>query len=802
MIRLDHALATFLALACTCIAPCEGIPGQTVVRLSPSAYAQYRQQPRAYLGFKVLKRVDALRSVLLATPTLISPAQFRSEPGVVSAEQNQVVRSAFTPDDPLFNSQWYLGKTNVPIGWELGRGSTATPVAIVDTGIQYTHPDLADMYMPGGYDFVNADNDPLDDFGHGTLVSGIVSATTNNATGVAGIGYGCPLIGIKVLNAGGGGSTFDVAQGIAFAVTDTPARVINISLGTNSADANLEAACQLAADNGVVVIAAAGNNNSSNPFYPAYYNTCVAVGASDQNDLKLDISNFSSDWVHVAAPGKEMMSTNLGSGYGGISGTSMAAPVVTGLAALLYERLGPGRSLLKAGLVRSWITAGCADVAPWTMFGRVDALDSMRFARGVSPLSFSWAPYFTSEDTTFPMASDSLGNVYVAYSQGSSGNSWIVVEKHSAHGSLVWKRIPDRFGLEDTPKKIVVDSQGRVFVVGYTQKSGGTTDAIFFSYNAGGGLVWRKSIDSVSHRNDKAQSVAESGDKVFAVGSYTQDPVQMENATVWVLRKTDGVLMSSKQYNGLGSGADSANDIAIRPDGRAYIVATAWTGTDNNGYVFLYNQANNDLHLLAGYNSVGNGDDRMQAVNVHVAANGDAIVAGTSYRLAGDQAFVARVRSTGGFVWAKVFPNYMSSICQDTVGNIFWCGTEIRNPSQSALLAYKLDPQTGGTVWSRKFFGFGDVMAGLYRNSGSSCVISGGSLIVCGSTDGPSQHDCTSLWLNSSTGKLLRFARYDAGGAEEVAGNISISSTTKDVYSGLITNQAVGQQARVVRYAP
>lgn len=802
MTPIKNALLAVSILSSSSTALAESVPGQTVLRLTPAAYRELQSHPREFLDYRVLKQIPALRTVLLATPAVLTAAQFKGAPGVQTATPNQIVHAAFTPNDPLFNSQWGLGKINMQTAWELGRGTVATPVAIVDTGIQHTHPDLTATYMSGGYDFVNADNDPMDDFGHGTLVAGIVSAATNNSEGIAGIGFGCPVIGIKVLNAGGGGTSFDVAQGISFAVTDTPARVINISLGSPTPDVNIEAACQLAADNGVVVIAAAGNSNSDAPFYPAYYRTCVAVGATDQDDLKLDISNFGPSWVHVAAPGKEILSTNLGSGYGGISGTSMAAPAVAGLAALLYERLGPGRTTLKAALVRSWICAGAQDVASWTTFGRIDASESLRFARNVSPVSFTWSPYGSNQPgLSFTSTSDSAGNVYAAFSQGQLAQTDIAIEKRDAQGNLVWKRMLDGAGMEDKVSRIAVDATGRVFVCGYSYKDPFTTDALVACYSSTGVQTWKKLIDSPTHKNELARSLALTSDKVFVVGSYTVDAATNTNATVWVFRMTDGTLVSSKQFNGTGNKDDYAEDIVMRPDGKAYVAVTAKTPTSRNAYVLLYTQPTNSFTTLAGYNGAGDSEDF--AVKLKLANTGDVFLAGLSDDGSIFQdTFLARVRSTGGFAWSKVLPGSLASIETDATDSVYWCGYEARSVLNSSIIVYKMDGSTGSTSWKRRIGGLGNVMEGTYDNAGVACMVSGGSLLVSATTDGPTKSDATTLWFNSTSGKLLRVARYDAGGANETCATLSVSPTSKNVFVGCLSAQAAGTQARFLKYAP
>ena len=226
--------------------------------------------------------------------------------------------------------------------------------------------------MPG-YDYVNGDPDPSDDNGHGTAVAGVVGADSNNGIGVAGYCWGCRLMPVKVLDAGGIGSTTALAQGMVWA-TDHGARVINVSLGSSTDDATVAAAAQYARMHGVLVVAAAGNNSSSILEYPAALPDVVSVSASDERDQLYGFSNFGSA---LAAPG-DNSTTARGGGYESFLGTSSAAPVVSGIAALGFSAdpdATPGdvEEALKAGAVAvSGVVFGRADaygtvhaLAPW-----------------------------------------------------------------------------------------------------------------------------------------------------------------------------------------------------------------------------------------------------------------------------------------------------------------------------------------------------------------------------------------------------------------------------------------------------
>jgi subtilisin family serine protease len=237
-------------------------------------------------------------------------------------------------------------------------GSSAVTIAIIDTGTDLSHPDLAPKiwFKPGeilgngldddangyvddwqGWDFVNDDNDPMDDHGHGTHVSGIAAAASNNGTGIAGVSWGAQIMPLKVLASSGQGTESDVAAAVVYAA-DNGARVINLSLGGSCPLPAIEAAINYAYSEGAVIVAAAGNTGAAGVLCPAAYAGAIAVAATDANNNRAGFSNYGSA-VDMAAPGVGIYSTywssQAGSTYGFLSGTSMAAPHVAGVAALL-----------------------------------------------------------------------------------------------------------------------------------------------------------------------------------------------------------------------------------------------------------------------------------------------------------------------------------------------------------------------------------------------------------------------------------------------------------------------------------
>jgi thermitase len=285
-------------------------------------------------------------------------------------EPNMRVQAQLVPNDPYWNMQWGPKKIMADWAWNTTIGSSDVLVAVVDTGIYYWHEDLAANYAPLGYDWVNMDDDPLDDNGHGTHCAGIIAAVLNNGIGIAGLAQ-VRIMAEKVLDSRGYGYWDWVANGIVHAA-DSGAKIISMSLGGYGYSKLLHEAVKYAYNKGVLIIAAAGNDNTNMKVYPAGYDEVIAVAATDQYDSKAWFSNW-GEWIELAAPGVDIIST-VPWGYARASGTSMACPHVSGLAALLWS-LYPQRS---RDWIRLWLRFTAEDLGSpgfdaYYGYGRINA---------------------------------------------------------------------------------------------------------------------------------------------------------------------------------------------------------------------------------------------------------------------------------------------------------------------------------------------------------------------------------------------------------------------------------------------
>ncbi len=260
---------------------------------------------------------------------------------ILASEPNFIMEPFRIPNDPQYSSLWGLEKIQAPVAWDTTIGSSAITVAVIDSGIDLSHPDLSGR-LTSGYDFYSNDSDPSDECGHGTHVAGTVGAVGDNDVGVVGVNWDVRIMPVKTMGPAYGrcgGTTQSIVSGIEYAITNG-ARVINMSLGGGGSCApqsSYQNAINEGISKGVVVVVAAGNSNTDAVgFTPASCQGVISVGASTQNDGKASFSNY-GDTVDISAPGVNILSTIPGASYKVMQGTSMAAPHVAGAAALLLS---------------------------------------------------------------------------------------------------------------------------------------------------------------------------------------------------------------------------------------------------------------------------------------------------------------------------------------------------------------------------------------------------------------------------------------------------------------------------------
>lgn len=385
------------------------VPDEIILRFEEDLLEEDSASLIREAGMRMRRHLKGGGHLVVSLPRGVSIDQalawFRGRPGVQYAAPNHLIYVQDTPNDSRFLEQWGLEKIQAVAGWNIAHASSEVVVAVIDTGVDYHHTDLAANIwenlgeIPGngvdddgngyvddvvGWDFVGhttdcsdtdckkEDNDPSDGHGHGTHVAGILGAVTNNAEGIAGAAWNCTVMPLRAgyKQTGGSGvlSEGDAAAAIEYAA-DNGAMILNLSWGDTVSYPAVRAAVSYAEDLGVLICAAAGNNGTDTPFYPAAYpnEAIIAVGSTTQSDKKASTSNY-GDWVDLFAPGDGVLSTCLNNSYCLKSGTSMATAYVSGLAAILFSRY-PGWSplVIKAMIVES------ADFLPGLQIGSTSA---------------------------------------------------------------------------------------------------------------------------------------------------------------------------------------------------------------------------------------------------------------------------------------------------------------------------------------------------------------------------------------------------------------------------------------------
>ena len=369
------------------IALAESRPGrpEVLVKFKPGVSLEAIDELTARLNDRVEDRIEnaaGWESIddLDNADTLQTVAQYLARPEVEWAEPNYDIEldqiesplPPIRPTDPRFDEQWALansgqrgGKQGADISamhaWLTTTGTDKVVVAVLDSGVDYTHEDLApNMWkrpasIPAyhdaelgtiededGFNAIDNSSDPMDENGHGTHCAGIIGAEGGNNIGITGVNWKIRIMPLKFMNAGGYGTTKDAIEAINYVIDRKKAgvnvRIISASWGGTQRSRALEEVIRKAYENDILFVAAAGNstvNNDRSPHYPSSYPNVLSVAALDRNDQLAKFSNWGVKSVAIAAPGVDILSTWLGNEYKEASGTSMATPVVSGVAALV-----------------------------------------------------------------------------------------------------------------------------------------------------------------------------------------------------------------------------------------------------------------------------------------------------------------------------------------------------------------------------------------------------------------------------------------------------------------------------------
>jgi subtilisin family serine protease len=359
------------------IAKLEYVSTQLLVQPYPGADADQTSAAVAAAGATILGGLPDVDVTVLSVPEglLAQAAAVLADSGLFeTVHKNYRYATGLTPNDPIYVRQAYLSPANLEAAWDQVTGSDQAIIAIVDTGVDATHPELAGKVLGGwSADGPAASNDV---HGHGTAVAGVAAARGNNGAGIAGVAWNSPILPVRVGDESGQSTSSDIAAGILWAAANG-AKVINVSFAPLWSDRVVRSAAQSAVNRGCLVVISVGNAGGFSP--SAGYPEAVFVGASDQDA----IASFSDrgPFVDLVAPGVMVRATEPGGSYGAVSGTSFAAPIVSGVAALMLSV----NAELRPTILRQLLLDTAEDLGPAerdTSFGegRVDAFAAVEAA--------------------------------------------------------------------------------------------------------------------------------------------------------------------------------------------------------------------------------------------------------------------------------------------------------------------------------------------------------------------------------------------------------------------------------------
>jgi len=302
------------------------VPGEILVKYKPGIYSNNLQGELSKIGWAKIK-------IARSKTTNQATIELKKDPDIIHVEPNYYGEFLSEPNDPDYDQQWYLPNIEAPDAWDISLGKDVI-IALVDSGVDLDHEDLVDNILPDGWDFGNDDDDPNDEYGHGTQVCGVIAAIQNNNLGISGIAPESKILPLKISESG-----VPIASAVAEAIlyaSDHGAKIINLSLQLGGDPQVVTDAVDYAVTNGVLLVAAAGQDPGGPVRFPANLENVMAVSAADDTNGLWFNSNYGPE-IELTAPGEDIYTTKLGGGHITSSGTSLSAPMVSAVAALIIS---------------------------------------------------------------------------------------------------------------------------------------------------------------------------------------------------------------------------------------------------------------------------------------------------------------------------------------------------------------------------------------------------------------------------------------------------------------------------------
>jgi len=404
--------------------------GELLLRFKPGASWHSGEKVLKDFGLEVLEEIPQIKVLVVSVPEnalqRVKSALMRN-PMVDFVEENCLVEPLQMPNDPYYYKQWHLPAIGAPYAWDLSAGSGSVTVAVLDSGVDSSHPDLAGKLL-SGWNFYDNNGDTSDVYGHGTMVAGTAAAIANNQIGVASVAWGCPILPVRVTDTSGYTSYSLLSEGLVYAA-DRGAKVAVVSFAIYGGSA-LSSAAKYFMDKGGLVVAAGGNSGKYEDYADNPY--IVSVSAVASGDA---IASFSSygPYIDLSAPGVSIYTTVRGGSYASVSGTSFSAPVVAGVVALMFS-VNPS---LTPTQVEQILEATAVDLGDpgydiYYGWGRVDAYAALKIASSVSPPPPDTNP--PSVKITYPSDGDTVSGTITVKVDASddSGVSKVELYKNGA----------------------------------------------------------------------------------------------------------------------------------------------------------------------------------------------------------------------------------------------------------------------------------------------------------------------------------------------------------------------------------
>jgi len=355
-----------------------------MVRFKPGVDNEGREVILNLLGARVVDEIQPIGVLIISVPSrslsIVRRILAYYSPLIDFIEEDKAVLSSLTPNDPYYSSEWHLQKINAPGAWDISTGSSSIIVAVLDSGVDPSHPDLKDRLVQG-YNFYDNNYDTSDVYGHGTKVAGVIAAATNNGIGVASVGWSASIMPIRVTDASGYALVSLISKGLIYAA-DNGARVAVLSFQIFGGG-SITSAAKYFFEKGGLIFAAGGNTGAyvgdpDNPYI-------ISVSATSNADSIASFSTY-GPFIDLSAPGVSIYTTVKGGGYGAVSGTSFSAPIAAGVAALIFSA-NPSLSPSDVELILKSTAVDLGDPGPdmYYGWGRIDASAALKATLPNSP---------------------------------------------------------------------------------------------------------------------------------------------------------------------------------------------------------------------------------------------------------------------------------------------------------------------------------------------------------------------------------------------------------------------------------